>query len=347
MSNPVTKEILEQLLRHESLTSEEAESLMETLFSGSLSSTQIGAVLIALRMKRETPEEVAGFARAMRRHALPVPTTKYPLVDTCGTGGDACKTFNISTCAALVAAGAGANVAKHGNRSITSKCGSADVLEALGVNLSLSPDAVGQCVDKIGIGFLFARNHHPAMKVVAPIRAELGVRTIFNLLGPLTNPAGATRQVIGVYSRELCFLVADTLRILGAEHALVVHGEGGLDEIALWERTWYAELANGRITESWWTPNLLGLTEAQPDSVSPGQDAPENAAILRGVLSGEDRTARREIVLANAGAAIYVAGLAASIKEGIVVAAKTIDAGAAIAKLDALIAFTNREREQS
>jgi anthranilate phosphoribosyltransferase len=291
-------------------------------------------------MKGETVDEITGFARVMRARAVHVPATRQPLLDTCGTGGDVCKTFNISTAAAFVAAAGGAHVAKHGNRSVTSKCGSADVLEALGVRLDMTPEAVGACIDTVGIGFLFARAHHPAMKHAAGPRAELGIRTVFNALGPLTNPAGATRQVIGVYDGSLCELLARVLANLGAEHVLVVHGRAGLDEIATFGETTVAEYRNGCHRTYTLTAAALGLSEASPADVVPGADAAESAALLRGVLSGKDRGPRRDIVLANAAAALVAAGLCDTLPEGVARAGEVIDAGAALSKLDALVAFT-------
>jgi anthranilate phosphoribosyltransferase len=325
------------------LDREEAAQAMTVIMDGAATQAQIGAMLAALRVKGETVEEITGFARVMRERSLRVHTNRRPLLDTCGTGGDTVKTFNISTAAAFVAAAAGAGVAKHGNRSVTSKCGSADVLESLGVRLDLSPEAVGRCIDTVGIGFLFARNHHPAMKYAAGPRAELGVRTVFNALGPLTNPAGASRQVIGVYDSALCAPLAEVLGNLGSEHVLVVHGKAGLDEIATFGETIVAEYRDGVLRTFTLTPEVLGLSAASPESVAPGQDAAENAVLLRGVLSGHDRGPRRDIVLANAAAALFVSGIAETLPEGVVKAGQTIDSGAAVATLDALIACTLRE----
>jgi anthranilate phosphoribosyltransferase len=265
-----------------------------------------------------------------------VPTQREPLVDTCGTGGDSCKTFNISTASAFVVAGAGVAVAKHGNRSVTSRCGSADVLEALGFRIDLSPEQVGECIDRVGIGFLFARSHHPAMKHAAPVRAELGIRTVFNALGPLTNPAGAKRQVVGVYESRLCPLLAEVLIHLGAEHVLVVHGEAGLDEIATFGPTVVSEGRGGRVETYAITPTTLGLSEASPAAVAPGANAAENAALLHAVLDGTDRGARRDIVLANAAAALFVGGGAPSLFDGVARAASLIDDGSALRALENL-----------
>jgi anthranilate phosphoribosyltransferase len=257
-------------------------------------------------------------------------------VDTCGTGGDALKTFNISTTAAFVVAAAGVAVAKHGNRSVTSKCGSADVLEALGVRLDLTPETVGRCIDDIGIGFLFARSHHPAMKHAAPVRGELGIRTVFNVLGPLTNPAGAKRQVVGVYDGALCPVLAQVLANLGAEHVMVVHGIAGLDEIATFGETVVAEAKDGMITTYTLTAEALGLPTAAHGDVTPGADAAENAGFLLGILEGRDTGHRYNIVAANAAAALVVAGVAETLPEGVAVARNLIRSGAAREKLEAL-----------
>lgn len=309
---------------------------MGRVMAGDVTPAQLGALLTALRIKGESVEELTGFARGMRAHSLKVTTTRRPLVDTCGTGGAARKTFNVSTTAAFVAAAAGVAIAKHGNRAATSKFGSADVLEALGARLDLSPEAVGRCINEVGIGFLFARSHHPAMKHAAPIRAELGFRTIFNALGPLTNPAGATRQVLGVYDGALCEPLANVLLRLGAEHVLVVHGKAGLDELSTFGETLVAEGKNGTVTTYTLTAADLGLTETTPEALAPDDDP---AATVRAILSGEPGP-RREIVLANAGAALYVAGSADSLLEGIALAIKTLNSGAALAKLEQFVELT-------
>jgi anthranilate phosphoribosyltransferase len=334
------KEAIAKVAGGESLSEAEAASALSDIMDGGASPAQIAALLVALRVKGETVGEITGFARAMRAKSVKVETTKAPLIDTCGTGGDSLKTFNISTCAAFVVAGAGGVVAKHGNRAVTSRSGSADVLEALGVNVDLDPDGVGRCIEKIGIGFLFARTLHPAMKFVAPVRAELGIRTIFNVLGPLTNPAGATRQVIGVYDESLCEPLARVLLNLGSEHVLVVHGRVGLDEIATVGETFVAEGYKGQVMPFTLTPKDLGLGKADPADLAPGADAAENATILRGILSGESGP-RREIVLANAAAALYVAGLVPTLRAGTEKAALALDSGAAREKLDTLIVESN------
>ena len=327
------------------LSEAEAEALMNALMDGQLSPAQTGALLTALRMNGESVSEITGFARVMRVRSVRVQTSRTPLVDTCGTGGDGCKTFNISTCAAFVAAGAGAAVAKHGNRSVTSRCGSADVLESLGVRMDFTPEEVGQSIDAIGIGFLFARAHHPAMKFVAPIRQELGIRTVFNALGPLTNPAGATRQIVGVYDAALCPILAQVLLNLGAQHVLVVHGRdgGGLDEIATWGATCVSEGRAGAGVRTYdITPADLNLPVCNPSDLAPGETAKENAALLQAVLQGETGP-RRDIVLANAGAALYAAGIAETLRGGVACAVKSIDSGAAFAALEALRRFSRGE----
>ncbi len=313
---------------------------MTTLADGDASPAQIGALLAALRVKGETADEITGFARVLRSKSLRVQTSRRPLLDTCGTGGDSVKTFNISTAAAFVAAAAGVAVAKHGNRAATSKCGSADVLEACGVRLDLSPEAVGRCIDAIGIGFLFARAHHPAMKHAAPVRAELGFRTVFNALGPLTNPAGATRQLLGVYAPALCEPLARVLGNLGAERAMVVHGGPGLDEIATWGETLIAEWDGAAVRTYSVTPETLGVAVSDPTDLEAGCDAAESAAILQAVLNGTDIGAKRDIVAVNAGAALYVAGVAVTLADGIRAAHETLASGAAAGKLAELIAWT-------
>jgi anthranilate phosphoribosyltransferase len=322
------------------LSRQEAETAMEEILSGRAGEDSIVALLAALRTKGETVEELVGFARAMRRHATPIfSDASRPdelLVDTCGTGGDASGTFNISTTAAFVAAGAGARVAKHGNRSISSKCGSADVLEALGISLDVSPERVGAAINEIGIGFLFAPALHTAMRHAMPARRRLG-RTVFNLLGPLTNPAGARAQVAGVFSAEVVEKVANVLAELGVERAFVVHG-GGLDEISLAGETKVGEVRGGAVRVYEVTPEDFGLDRAPISAIS-GGDAAHNAELLRAILAGEPGP-RRDIVIANAAAALVAAGRAADFLEGARLAAESIDSGAAPKKLDALVAFT-------
>lgn len=332
---------IDGLSRYAHLHTDEAEMVMRQIMNGGASQAQIGAYLMALRMKGETIEEITGSARAMRAAASPVPTNvDGDLLDTCGTGGDKSGSFNISTTVAFVAAAAGIPVAKHGNRAASSQCGSADVLAALGLNLDISPQQVGQCVDEIGIGFLFAVKLHPAMRHAIAPRRELGIRTIFNILGPLTNPAGAQRQLMGVFAPELTDLLAQALRGLGSKSAMVVNGYGGLDELTTTgpNRISYLQ-EDGRITHIDVDPTELGFHTAHLEDLK-GANAATNAAILRAVLSGEDDGAKRDVVLLNAGAAIMAAGKTASIADGIALAREAIDSGAAIGKLDALIAMT-------
>ena len=332
---------IDGLSRFAHLHTDEAKMVMLQIMNGGASEAQIGAYLMALRMKGETIEEITGSARAMRAAASPVPThVDGDLLDTCGTGGDNSGTFNISTTVAFVAAAAGIPVAKHGNRAASSKCGSADVLAELGLNLDLSPEQVGKCVDELGIGFLFAVKLHPAMRHAIGPRRELGIRTIFNILGPLTNPAGAQRQLMGVFAPELTDLLAQVLRALGSKSAMVVNGYGGLDELTTTgpNRISYLQ-EDGVIEHIDVDPTELGFHTAHLSDLK-GDDAPTNAAILRSVLAGEDSGAKRDVVLLNAGAAIMAAGRTASIADGIEVAREAIDSGKAIGKLDQLIALS-------
>ena len=328
---------------------------MSEVLAGKCSDAQIAALLIALRMKGETVEEIVGFAEAIRAAAAPLPIrgadalavsgtgrdalAEESLVDTSGTGGDASGTFNISTATALVTAGAGVRVAKHGNRSISSKCGSADVVEALGINIQLSPERAAQCLREVGICFLYAPNLHPAMKQVQAVRRELRMRTMFNLLGPLTNPAHANGQVVGVYSLDLVEKLAEALSMLGLHRALVVHGLDGLDEITITGTTRVAEAREGSVRSYEVEPEEFGMTRAALKEIS-GGDATENAAVIRAVLGGE-KSPRRDVVLLNAAAALVAAGKADRIAEAVPLAAKSIDSGAAAAKLAALASFTS------
>lgn len=322
------------------LSRQEAELAMEEILSGRSDEETIVALLTVLRAKGETVGELVGFARAMRRHVTPVfadgARPQQLLVDTCGTGGDSSGTFNISTAAAFVAAGAGVYVAKHGNRSISSKCGSADVLEALGVSLDVSPERVGAAIREIGIGFLYAPALHTAMRHAMPARRRLG-RTAFNLLGPLTNPAGARAQVAGVFSAKVVEKVALVLSELDVERAFIVHGDGGLDEISLSGETTVGDVRHAAVQLYQVTPEDFGLERAPLDAIS-GGDAARNAGLIRAIFSGE-KGPRRDIVVANASAAIVAAGRAADFLEGALLAAQSIDSGAALKKLDALIAF--------
>ena len=314
--------------------------LMEHIMGGQLTPAQIAAVLIALRMKGETVDEIAASAAVMRELSTKV-NVKHTghLVDTCGTGGDGAQTFNISTTSAFVAAAAGARVAKHGGRSVSSTCGSADVLEKLGVNVNLTPEQVAQCVDNIGVGFMFAPHHHSAMKHAAPVRRELGVRTMFNLLGPLTNPAGAQNQVIGVFHQSLTTKLAQVLASLGSRHVLVVHGADGMDEISISDGTYIAELKDGKVSEYTVHPDLFGLASAPGNSLRVA-NADQASEKLLGVLNNEVGVPR-DIVQLNAGAAIYVAGLSGTLEEGVAKADSVIASGAAKTKLDRLITLSN------
>ena len=323
---------------------------MTEVLSGGCSDAQIAAFLVALHMKGETVEEIVGFAEAIRHAAIPLPihqnstvdvsgTERDALVDTCGTGGDASGTFNISTATALVVAGAGVRVAKHGNRSVTSKCGSADVMEALGVNINLSPARLAACLEEIGIAFLFAPLVHSAMKYVQPARRELRLRTVFNLLGPLTNPAQASAQVVGVYSSELVEKLAEALSMLGVRRAMVVHGSDGLDEITITAPTRIAEVRDGSVHSYEVTPEEFGMGRGALDDLA-GGDANENAAIIREILGGKS-SPRRDVVLLNAAAALVAAGKVDHLTGGVPLAANAIASGAAANKLSALVRFTN------
>ncbi len=333
---------IEVLGRFGHLQDFEAESVMNQIMAGQATDAQIGAYLMALRMKGETRSEILGSARAMRTNAQRVPTqADEDLLDTCGTGGDKSGTFNISTTVAFVAAGAGARVAKHGNRAASSKCGSADVLGELGVNLDLTPEQVGQCVDEIGIGFLFAPKLHPAMKYAIGPRREMGVRTIFNILGPLTNPAGAQRQIVGVFAADLTDLLAHVLGELGSKNALVVSGYGGLDELTTTGPNRVSHFDGKTVRTYEFDPTEYGLKGAHISELL-GGDPSTSAAILRGVLSGEVNSSKRDVVLLNAGAALIAAGKAADLAEGIDFARQSVESGAALEKLNALVEHTRR-----
>jgi len=330
-----------RLVEGNDLTEIDMVEAVEALMSGGVSETQAASFLTALRMKGETVDEIVGAARVMREHAIAITDRgSGVLMDTCGTGGDAAGTFNISTTAAFVLAGAGVRVAKHGNRAVSSSCGSADVLEALGVRLDVSADVVGRCVADVGIGFLFAPALHAAMRHVAPVRLEMGIRTIFNVLGPLTNPAGADRQVVGVYRGEMAPVLAAALGRLGSVRAMVVHGSDGLDEITITGPTRVAEWVDGRVLEYEIHPEQVGVAVAPAASIV-GGDAVENAAIVTSVLTGEPGP-RRDVVLLNAGAALLVAGVADDLASGVAAAAESIDSGTALEKLEALVDMTTR-----
>ena len=334
------KNYLSPLLKGENLSSSEMESLMTLIMTGELSPAQIASCIVAMQIKGETSDEIAAAATVMRTHAnkVIIDDDKY-LIDTCGTGGDSLQTFNVSTLSAIIAAAAGAKVAKHGGRSVSSRCGSADVLEALGVNVNLDHKRLGHLVDTIGIGFMFAPNYHPAMKYVAPVRKELEIRTMFNLLGPLTNPASAKRQVVGVYSKELTITFAKVLQKLGSKHVLVVHGEDGMDEISITGKTFIAELKDNVIKEYAIRPSLFKLNEGSLKDIVV-EDSFHSKKMILDILNGK-LSVGRDIALLNAGAAIYVSGLASDINSGVMIAADMIDQGKGMEKLNQLITASN------
>lgn len=330
------KEVLWRLVAGESLSREETEELFGALMDGQVSEPIKAALLVALRMKGESVSEIGGAAAAMRSRVIPIPHESQGVVDTCGTGGDGRGTFNISTAAALVAAAAGVPVAKHGNRSVSSKSGSADVLAALGVKIEIDPATAGQALDTVGITFLFAPLLHPAMREVMPVRRELGMRTIFNVLGPLTNPAGARRQVMGVYTEILVEPIGHVLRDLGAEHALVVHGDG-LDEITTTGSTTVSEVRDGEVRTYTLEPERFGLRRVRVEDLAGGSPG-DNATLMHRVFGGEEGPLA-EVTALNAGAAVYVSGLAPSLEEGVETARNVLASGAAAKKLDDLKGF--------
>ncbi len=341
---------LHRIANHrQSLSREEARETMTEVLTGKCTDAQIAALLVALHMKGETVEEIVGFAEAIRAAATPLNihnsaldvsgTGRDALVDTCGTGGDTSGTFNISTATAFVVAGAGVRVAKHGNRSVTSKCGSADVIEALGVKIDLPPAGIAACLEAGGIAFLFSPAMHSAMKYVQAARRELRLRTVFNLLGPLTNPAHASAQVVGVYSVELVEKLAEALSMLGLHRAMVVHGLDGLDEITITGPTRVAEVREGSVRTYEVTPEEFGIERAPIEDIS-GGDAAANAAIIREILGGK-KSPKRDVVLLNAAAALVAAGRADHVAEALPLAAESIDSGAAAGKLEAMVRFTN------
>jgi anthranilate phosphoribosyltransferase len=337
MPNDVVSRAIDAVCAGDHLTADHAAAVLGEIMEGRADPVQTGAFLIALRAKGETVPELVGLARTMRSLAAPVQTRRHDLVDTCGTGGGP-STFNVSTTAALVAAGAGCAIAKHGNRSNTSRCGSADLLEALGVNVEIEPEQVARCIDEVGFGFMFAPRHHAAMAHVIPARKALGVRTIFNFLGPLTNPAGANRQLLGVADRHYQETIAEALVGLGSVRALVASAEDGLDELSLSTRTRVIEVEDRRTAEWFVEPGQFGLAPAGLASVAGGTPE-ENAAVSRRVLAGEPGP-HRDLVVLNAGAAIYVGGLASDLGEGVAKAAAAIDSGAAADVLERLKAAT-------
>jgi len=327
------------------LTRAQSAAAIDAMLEGGVPVTQMAALLVALRMKGETPDEIAGAAQSLRARAVRVEVSQERLIDTCGTGGDGSHTFNISTASAFVAAAGGARVAKHGNRAVSSKCGSADVLGALGIEVELSPAGVAACIEECGIGFLFAPRHHAAMRHVAPVRKELGLRTMFNLLGPLANPAGARRQLLGVYAAHLVPVLARTLSELGCDRAFVVHGHGGLDEISTGGPTRIAEVRDGTVREFEFQPEDAGVQRAPLEGLR-GGGAPENAVMLRGVLRGEAGP-RRAAVLLNAGAALAASGVCETISDGVRIAERAIDSGAALDRLERLVKSSQARRAAS
>jgi len=331
--------LLEKLHRREDLTVSEAAAAMDEIMEGRAQPAQIAGLLVALRMKGERPAEIVGLARTMRERATKLSRTFTPAFDTCGTGGDRAHTFNVSTVAALVVAACGVRVAKHGNRSVSSRCGSADLFEALGVNITADAAVVERCLDEAGIAFFFAPIFHPSMRHAAPTRRELGIRTAFNLLGPLTNPAGASRQLVGVPRPELTELVARALALLGAERAWVVHGADGLDEISTTGYTKVSECRGGSVNTFYVHPSDFHLPKAAPEALR-GGEAAENADIARRILAGE-RGAARDIVLLNAGVSLLIAEQVATVPDGVERAAAAIDSGSASAVLDRLVSLSN------
>ncbi|HPP74891.1 MAG TPA: anthranilate phosphoribosyltransferase [Armatimonadota bacterium] len=338
------KDAIRAVVEGSFLTEDEAAAAMNEIMSGEATPAQIACLITALRMRGETVDEITGFVRVMREKSVKVTSSRMPLIDTCGTGGDRLKTFNISTTAAFVVAGAGVAVAKHGNRAASSKCGSADVLDALGVKFAMPAEDVGKCIDECSIGFLFAPALHPAMKHAVGPRKEIGIRTVFNILGPMTNPANAKYQVIGVFLPEFCELMAKVLVRLGTERAMVVHGMDGIDECSTFGPTLVAEISSGEVAISHKNPADFGCNISSVDELAAGELPEENAEMLLSVLKGE-KGPRREIVLANAGAAFYVVGKARDLKEGAAMAAESIDSGAALKALENLKKFTEEYQQ--
>lgn len=338
------KQAIQKLIERQDLSEHEAVAVMTQIMEGTATPAQIAALVVAMRMKGETIDEITGFARVMREFAINVPVkTDKVVVDTCGTGGDSLKTFNVSTAAALIVASDGRLVvAKHGNRAATSKCGSADVLEALGVRLDLPPQRIGDCVETVGIGFLFARAMHPSFKYAGPVRTDIGIRTIFNMLGPLTNPAGAPVQLIGVYDGAVCEALAHVLKKLGSHRALLVHGLEGLDEISTLGKTAISELRDGEVTSYVLDAEKdLGIPRTSIEAIA-GCDSPaENAEVLVRILEGDDKGPKRDIVLLNAAGVLYVAGVVDTLADGLARAAELVDNGAAAQTLQNLKDFTN------
>jgi anthranilate phosphoribosyltransferase len=337
------REAIAKLMDGQNLTRAEAESVMNEIMEGAATPAQMASFLTALRMKGETVDEITGCASVMREKAIRVSPTRADIVDTAGTGGDRAGTFNISTTAAFVIAGAGLGVAKHGNRAVSGQCGSADLLEALGVNLDLAPTQVAQCIDEVGIGFLFAQKLHPAMKNVAPVRKELGIRTVFNILGPLTNPARTPAQIVGVYDGALTEPMANVLHALDVRAAFVFHSEDGVDELTTSGINRVTHYDNGYIRTDELDARELGLTRASREELR-GGNAAENASITRAILNGEEHGAKREVVLLNAAAGLVAGKRAQDLHEGLHMAAEAIDSGRALAALEELVAKSQRCR---
>jgi anthranilate phosphoribosyltransferase len=331
-------DVLTRIAEGERLSRSEAREAMDHIMSGEATGAQIGAFLMGLRQRGETPEELAGAAESMRGHATRLDTDRRPLIDTCGTGGDGAGTFNISTAAAFVVAGAGVGVAKHGNRSISSSCGSADVLEALGARIDLAPEASARCLETTGVGFMFAPYYHPAARHAAGPRRELAMRTLFNLLGPLCNPAPLTHQIMGIFTPDLLETAAAVLGLLGMERALVVHGDGGLDEIALSGPTRVAEWRDGAVFAYTVTPEALGVSRAPVEALA-GGDAAHNAALIRAMFDGGTGPAL-DVVCLNAGAGLFVCGAVPGLAEGVAMARDAVTSGKARAALEGFVAFT-------
>jgi anthranilate phosphoribosyltransferase len=342
-AQPIYLEAIKKLQSRIDLDSDESESLLHSIFEQQLSEAQIAALLMGLAAKGEAVSEVVGFVRGMRRYALKLNHDLTGLVDTAGTGGDGSGTFNISTCAAFVIAGAGIPVAKHGNRAMSGKCGSADVLSHLGVNIEAPVPVLEECLAKAGITFLFAPVFHPAMRIVSGVRRELGIRTLFNLLGPLLNPAGARRQIVGVFAPHLTELLAEALLQLDCEHALIFYGEDGLDEISLSGRTKITELCRGRFRTYFVTPEDLGMKTKSKEALA-GGDVERNAGMLRSVLACENMNACRDIVLLNAAAGIFVSGRANSLLQGMELAKNALTSGRAFQKLELLVLNSSRQK---
>lgn len=333
------KDAIKKVVDGMDLSREEASSVMGEMMNGEATPSQISCLITALRMKGETVDEVTGFAKKMRENAVKIHTKAEHLVDTCGTGGDVSGTFNISTVSAIVAAAAGAKVAKHGNRSVSSKCGSADILEAMGVKIDLPPDRVARCIDEVGIGFIFAQSFHPAMKYAGPSRKEIGIRTIFNILGPLTNPAGAKCQLLGVFSEKLTELMSLVLQNLGSAEVMVVHGMDGLDEITVTDRTKISHLKDGNIRNYFIEPKNFRMKRYAREELA-GGSVNDNVKIANDVLKGIDKGAKRDIVLLNTAAALVAGQAAKDMNEGIAKAKGSIDSGAAFKKLEEFVRFT-------